>query len=411
MRAGSFGPAFIYMERAMKYVLVIFDGMADEPLAELDGKTPMQAANKKYMNELASKSKIGAAMTTPEGMTPGSDVTNMGILGYDPKVYYKGRAAIEAASLGVPMDTTDVAFRANLVATDGEKMLDSSAGHITTEEAHQLIALVDQKLSNNIINFYPGVSYRHLMIWHGGSMNVHLAAPYKFVGQLLKEHLPEGDGADKLTSLIYDSYELLNNHPINKKRRDEGKLPANMLWFWGEGRMPEIPNFFKEYGKKGAVVAAVDLIKGLGRMVGLKVFDVPGATGYVDTNFLGKGQYAANALKDYDFVWAHVEAPDEAGHEQNIQKKIKAIEDCDEKILGTILSAVKNIDEGVRILLMPDHPTPIATGSHAAAKVPFMLFDSTDIQNNSLPFDERAVKETDLVVEYAPELMKMLLKQ
>ena len=395
----------------MKYLLVIFDGMADEPLAELDGKTPMQVAKKPYMNELAGMGVVGAAYTTPQGMTPGSDVTNMGILGFDPLTYYKGRGAIEAASLGIPMETTDAAFRANLVSTDGEKMLDSSAGHVTTEEARELISTLDKQLSTNVIKFYPGVSYRHIMIWRGGSDNVHCTAPYKIHGQPFKEHLPEGDGDQKLISLICDSYEILDKHPINRRRADEGHLPANMIWFWGESRMPAIPSFFSQFGLSGAVVAAVDLIKGLGKMVGLKVFDVPGATGYIDTNYLGKGQYAAAALEKYDFEWTHVEAPDEAGHEKSIDKKIEAIQQCDEKVLGTILSAVKQRGEDTRILLMPDHPTPIATGSHAANKVPFILFDSRRNENNILPFDERGAEETKLVIEHAPVLMKMLLEQ
>lgn len=394
----------------MKYILIIFDGMADEPLKELDGKTPMQVAKKPYMDDIAAKGRVGAANTTPEGMTPGSDVTNMGILGFDPKIYYKGRGAIEAASLEIPMETTDAAFRTNLVSTDGELMLDSSAGHVTTEEARELIALVDSKLSTNLIKFYPGVSYRHIMIWRNGSDNVHCTAPYKIHGKPIKEYLPEGDGDQKLASLIFDSYEILDNHPINRRRRDEGHLPANMIWFWGESRLPEIPSFFKQFGMQGTVVAAVDLIKGLGRMVGLNVVDVPGATGYVDTNYLGKGQYAVAALDKYDFVWVHVEAPDEAGHESDIDKKIQAIQECDEKVLGTILSGVKQREDDVRILLMPDHPTPIATGSHSSDKVPFILFDSTKPERNILPFDERALYETDLVVEYTPDLMNMLLE-
>lgn len=394
----------------MKYLLVIFDGMADEPLAELDGKTPLQAAKTPYMDELASLGKIGAANTTPEGMAPGSDVTNMGILGFDPLKYYKGRGAIEAASLGIPMDTSDAAFRTNLVSTDGVKMIDSSAGHITTEEAHELIAVIDQKLSTNVIKFYPGVSYRHIMIWRGGSDNVHCTAPYKIHDKPFREYLPDGDGDSKMRSLIEDSYEILDNHPVNRRRRDEGHLPANMIWFWGESRLPAIPSFFREYGRTGAVVAAVDLIKGLGQMVGLKVINVPGATGYVDTNFLGKGQYALAALDVHDFVWVHVEAPDEAGHESDIEKKIRAIEDCDSKVLGTILDGVKKQGTDVRILLMPDHPTPIATGSHSTEKVPFLLFDSTKPERNTLPLDERGAQDTKLIVEFAPDLMKMLLE-
>lgn len=397
------------MTTEMKYLLIIFDGMADEPIAELDGKTPLQVARTPYMDDLASRSRIGAASTTPKGMSPGSDVTNMGILGYDPLKYYKGRGAIEAASLQIPMETTDAIFRTNLVSTDGEKMIDSSADHISTEEARELIATIDEKLSTNVIKFYPGVSYRHIMVWRGGSDNVHCTAPYKIHGQPIRDHLPKGDGDSKLIKLIEDSFEILDNHPVNRRRRDEGHLPANMIWFWGESRMPDIPSFFGEFGKTGAVVAAVDLIKGLGRMVGLKIVEVPGATGYVDTNYVGKGQFAAAALEDVDFVWVHVEAPDEAGHEGDIDKKIKAIEDCDGKVLGTILDNVKRRGYDVRILLMPDHPTPIATGSHSAEKVPFLLFDSTSPECNVLPMDERAVNETSLVIEYAPDLMKMLL--
>ncbi|MGC8863561.1 MAG: cofactor-independent phosphoglycerate mutase, partial [Armatimonadota bacterium] len=211
--------------------------------------------------------------------------------------------------------------------------------------------------------------------------------------------------------LMEDSFEILDTHPINRRRRDEGHMPANMLWFWGESHLPDIPSFFSKFGKTGAVVAAVDLIRGLGRMVGLKVIDVPGATGYVDTNYLGKGQYAVRAMEKYDFVWVHVEAPDEAGHENNLDKKIEAIQECDQKVLGTILDGVKKLGQEVRILLMPDHPTPISTGSHSADKVPFLLFDSTKPQHTNLPFDERAVLETTLVVDHAPELMKMLLQQ
>ncbi|MFQ3550055.1 MAG: cofactor-independent phosphoglycerate mutase, partial [Armatimonadota bacterium] len=394
----------------MKYLLVIFDGMADEPLAELDGKTPLQVARTPYMDSLAELSTIGSANTTPEGMAPGSDITNMGILGYDPIKYYTGRAAIEAASLQIPMSSTDIAFRANLISTDGEIMIDSSGGHISTDEAYELIKIIDEKLSTNKIKYYPGVSYRHIMIWHGGSMNVKLMPPYKIHGKKISEYMPEGDGAEKLKSIIEASFEILDNHPINKKRKDEGIEPANMLWFWGEGRMPEMPSFFKQFGKTGSVVAAVDLIKGLGRMVGLKVLNVPGATGYVDTNYVGKGEYAVEALKENDFVWVHVEAADEAGHEQDIDKKIKAIEDLDSKTLKTILDGVKKNNFDIRILLMPDHPTPIATGSHSSDPVPFMLYDSKKPVKNNLPYDERAVEETKLKIQYAPDLIRMLFE-
>jgi 2,3-bisphosphoglycerate-independent phosphoglycerate mutase len=370
----------------------------------------MQVARKPFMNGLAERSLVGAARTTPDGMYPGSDVTNMGILGYDPREFYTGRGAIEAASLQIPVEPSDAVFRTNLVATDGELMLESTAGHVTTEEARELIGVIEQKLSTNVIHFFPGVSYRHIMVWRGGSAEVKCAAPYKFHGEPFRDHLPEGDGDRKLTSLIEDSYEILDQHPINRRRRDEGHLPANMIWFWGESRAPRMPSFLTRFGRTGSVVAAVDLIRGLGRMVGLRVIDVPGATGYLDTDYLAKGRYAADALDNGDFVWVHVEAPDEAGHEKNIEKKIEAIEQCDEKVLGTILDSVKSKGLDTRILLMPDHPTPIATGSHSSEKVPFLLFDSTKPERNSLPFDERAVHDTRLVVDDGTQLIRMLFE-
>ncbi len=392
----------------MKYILMVFDGMADEPVDELDGKTPMQVARTPYMEGLAQKSVVGSVRTVPEGMYPGSDVANMSVLGYDPRVYYRGRAAIEAASLGIPMNETDVAFRANLISTDGELMLDSSGGHISTREARELIAVVDEKLSGGPVKFYPGVSYRHIMVWREGSMHVKLAAPYKIINEKLDSYMPEGDGAEKLRSLIYDSYEILDNHPVNVRRKDEGHLPANMLWFWGEGTMPSIPNFTMEFGKTGACVAAVDLIRGLAKMVGLKVYDVPGATGYVDTNYLGKGEYTLRGLGERDFVWVHVEAADEAGHEKDIDKKIKAIEELDSKVLGTVLDGISRMEEPVRILLLPDHPTPIATGAHSPDPVPYLLYDSSKPEENSIPFDERAVYEGVNFVEEGHRMIREL---
>lgn len=391
-------------------MLIIFDGMADEPLAELDGKTPLQAARTPNIDRLAQSGLVGAARTVPEGMYPGSDVTNMGILGYDPREFYTGRGAIEAASLEIPVRPRDAVFRTNLVATDGELMLDSTAGHVTTEEARELIGAVDAKLSTSAIRFYPGVSYRHIMVWADGSAEVRCTAPYKFHGQPFSQHYPEGDGAARLISMIQDSYEILNNHPVNRGRVDSGKLPANMIWFWGESRAPSLPSFLTRFGKTGAVVGAVDLIRGLGRMVGLKVIDVPGATGYLDTNYLGKGQHAVEALKRYDFVWVHVEAPDEAGHDKDAARKIEAIEQCDSKVLGTILAGVAETDIDVRILLMPDHPTPIATGSHSSEMVPFVLFDSSRPRRGELPFDESAVTASKIVIENTTDLIKMLFE-
>ena len=394
----------------MKYLLIIFDGMADEPIDELDGATPMQVAKTPFMDQLAEQGRVGVVYTTPEEMQPGSDITNMNILGYDPQEFYTGRAPLEAASLEIPLDPKDVAFRCNLVSTDGKLMLDSSAGHISTEEARILIDLVSEKLSTQFIRFYPGMSYRHIMVWRDGSDNVHTTAPYKFVGKPFADYLPEGDGEEKLRELILDSYEILSEHVINQRRIDEDHQPANMIWFWGEGRQPDIPSFFSRYGLKASVVAAVDLIRGFGRMVGMRVIDVPGATGYIDTNYAGKGQYALAALQDSDFVWVHVEAADEAGHEQKLDKKIEAIERMDAETLGTIMHGLEKTREDVRILLLPDHPTPLATGGHTSNPVPFVLYDSTNKQRNSLPFDENAVEESEFRIEEGHRLIDLLLE-
>ncbi len=393
----------------MKYILIIFDGMADEPRSDLDGKTPMQVARRPYMDKLARRGTVGMVRTVPEGMYPGSDTTNMSILGYDPVKYYKGRAPLEAASLQIPLETSDAAFRANLVATDGTNMVDSSAGHVSTQDARELISLIDQKLGSQFIKFYPGVSYRHIMVWRGGSDDVQTMAPYKIHGKPFGEYLPEGDGENKLRQLIYDSLEILDQHPINRRRRDEGHEPANMLWFWGQGRQPDMPSFFSERAMTGSVVAAVDLIRGIGRMVGLKLIDVPGATGYIDTNYLGKGQYALSALQQSDFVWVHVEAADEASHEGKLEAKIEAIENEDKLVLGTILEGMSKVDPDFRILLLPDHPTPVATQAHTANPVPFVLYDSRHDKGNKIPFDERADEDAKLRVDEGYRLMDMLL--
>lgn len=392
----------------MKYILVVLDGMADEFLPELDGKTPMMVARKPNLDRLAARGQVGIVTTTPPGMSPGSDVTNLSILGYDPRKYYTGRGPLEAASLEIPLETRDVAFRCNLVSTDGAAITESSAGHVSTEEARVLIELLDEKLGTSRIKFYPGVSYRHITVWRDGSADVECAAPYRIVGEPFREHLPMGDGEDKLRSMIYDSYEILDGHPINRRRVDEGHHPANMVWFWGQGVQPDIPPFFNLRGMTGSVVAAVDLIRGIGRMVGLKLYDVPGATGYTDTNYLGKGQYAVGALRQQDFVWVHIEAPDEAAHEGDLDAKIEAIEQIDEKVIGTIVEGMKDIGE-FRLLALPDHPTPVKTRSHSDSPVPFVLYSSAQETANSLPYDERALDEAKLRVEEGHRLIELLL--
>ncbi|MCC6484769.1 MAG: cofactor-independent phosphoglycerate mutase [Armatimonadetes bacterium] len=393
----------------MKYILLVFDGMADIPGPELDGKTPLMVARTPFMDDLASKGLVGKTVNHPDGMYAGSDVCNMSILGYDPARYYCGRGPLEAASVGIPLDRADVAFRCNLITTDGEHILNSSAGHISTEEARPLIDCVAQKLGSRTVQFYPGVSYRHLMVWRDGKDDIHCDEPYRFIGEPVSEHLPRGDGEEKLRSLIWDSVDLLDNHPVNKRRRDEGLPVANMVWFWGQGRVPDLPSFLTKYGKRGSVVAAVDLVRGIGRISGLRVVDVPGATGYVDTNYAGKGEYAFEELREMDFVFVHVEAPDEAGHEKDAEKKIFAIEQCDELVLGTILHRMKRYDD-FRILILPDHPTPISTGGHSQEPVPFLLFDSRRHRDNSVPFDERALEDARTFVDDGTQLLPMLFK-
>ncbi|MDI6828554.1 MAG: cofactor-independent phosphoglycerate mutase, partial [Armatimonadota bacterium] len=352
----------------VKYILIIPDGMADRPIPELDGKTPMQVARKPNMDWLAAKGQVGVVKTIPEGMEPGSDVAAMSLLGYDPRKFYTGRGPIEAASMEIPLDKKDVAFRCNLVSSDGTIMIDYSGGHVSTEEARELMTYVNEKLGTRKVQFYPGVSYRHIMVWRDGSADVKTEPPHNIIGKPIKNYFPLGDGDDMLRGLIFDSLEILDDHPINRRRRDEGKNPANMIWPWGQGRALDMPNFLAKTGHTGAVVAAVDLLKGLGRAVGLKVVNVPGATGYLDTNFKGKGIAAVEALRDRDFVLVHVEAPDEAAHLGDIDKKIEAIENVDKLLLGALLDGLKSF-ERYRILVTPDHATPIEMKTHSTDQV------------------------------------------
>jgi 2,3-bisphosphoglycerate-independent phosphoglycerate mutase len=396
-------------ERGIKYILVVPDGMGDRPLDELDGKTPMQVAKKDNMNLLASKGRVGAVQTIPEGMSPGSDVAAMSLLGYDPRKFYTGRAPIEAISMRIPLDKSDIAFRCNLVSSDGETMVDYSGGHVTTEESNELITLVNEKLGNRIIKFYPGISYRHIMVWNGGSADVETTPPHNITGKPLEGHLPEGDGDQQLRKLIFDSLDLLDNHPINRRRRDEGKSPANMIWLWGQGRALDVPSFFSKNGVTGSVVAAVDLVKGMGRAAGLNIPTVPGVNGYIDTNYVGKAEYALEELKNHDFVMVHVEAPDEMGHNGDLENKIKAIENIDKMVLGTLLEGLKDVDR-YRILVVPDHVTPISIRTHASDPVPFMIYSSFEKGGTDLPFDERAVPETKLRVDEGYRLIDLLLE-
>jgi 2,3-bisphosphoglycerate-independent phosphoglycerate mutase len=401
----------------MKYIVIIGDGMADRPLRELDGKTPLQAASAPNMDRLASAGLMGKVRTVPEGMHPGSDVANLSILGYDPRKYYSGRAPLEASSIGVKLSRDDVAFRCNLVTLkfNREKtraiMEDYSSGHITTEEARALIKEVGSKLGSEAIRFYPGVSYRHLMVWSGGSAEVECVPPHDILGRDIIDYLPVGEGEDVLRKIMKNSVDILEDHPVNKERVRNGKNPGNSVWFWGQGKQPALPTFREKYGISGSLISAVDLTRGLGICAGFEILDVPGMTGYLDTNYQGKADAALDSLNRVDFVYIHVESPDEAGHSGRYKDKIKAIEDFDALVVGAVMKNTEKLGE-YRILLMPDHPTPIELRTHTADPVPFVLFDSRKTRKNEgAEFSEKILERDDLLsFEEGHRLMDYFIK-
>ena len=396
----------------MKYILLVPDGAADEPLSELDGKTPLEVARTPYLDDLARNGLVGTLEVTPPDMYPGSDAANMALLGYDPTRYYTGRGPIEAAAMGLPMEARDVAFRCSLITTDGETLLDYSAGHITTDEARPLIELANSKLGTRALTLFPGVSYRHILRWHDGPTDVQTHPPHENMGTLLSAIYPSGDGESRLRGFIEDSLNLLDDLPFNKQRRNQGKPPANTLWPWSPGRVPQLPSFLSVRGVTGAVISAVDVVRGLGRLTGLEVVNVPGATGYFDTNYEGKGKYALDALSRHDFVWVHVEAPDEAGHAGNIDEKIRAIENFDKLVVGTLLDGLKKLDD-FRLLCAPDHKTPVSTRGHTIGPVPFLLYDSRKALRGGghIPFDERALYEAKVRLPQGFRLIEDLFAQ
>lgn len=373
----------------MKFAVLIGDGMADRPLEPLGGKTPLMAAHTPNMDRLAQKGTVGAVRTIPKGFPPGSDVANLSIMGYDPHKYYTGRAPLEAASMGVELTRGDVAYRCNLVTLapgrgggggdyTESRMLDYSSGHVTSEEAGELIAALQAALGNEEIKFHPGVSYRHLMLWRDGEHEAACTPPHDITGEVIAPHLPTGPGQKRLVELMERSADVLKDHPVNRARTGGGKRPANSIWLWGQGGKPSLPDFKEKFGLTGgAIVSAVDLTRGLGICAGLEVLKVPGITGYVDTNYSGKAEHSLRALKEWaDFVYIHVEAPDEAAHEGNVDLKIKAIEDFDSLVVGPVMDGMKALGAH-RVLLLPDHATPIEIKTHSEEPVPFVLYDST----------------------------------
>ncbi len=396
----------------MKYIILLSDGMSDEPIAQLGGKTPMEVANTPNMDRLCRAGKIGLAATVPEGYPPGSDVANLSVFGYDPAECYSGRSPLEAASMGVELGPNDVAFRLNFVWLEAHYgklyMGDFSAGHISTPEASLLIETLHKELGGDEFNFYPGVSYRHLMVWRNGKDQLTFTPPHDISTHSIEDHLPQGDGADVLLDLCNSAQMLLNDHPVNNKRVAENKLPANSVWFWGHGRKPVMETYQQRYGLTGAVISAVDLIRGIGVNAGLDIIEVPGATGYLDTNYRGKAEYAVAALKQGDFVYVHVEAPDEAGHGGLLDEKIKAIESFDREVVGTIIDSLPEIGD-CRILITPDHPTPVEKRTHTSDPVPYVLFDSRhDLESVATGYTEAEAKRCGEVVP-GHQLLTMLM--
>jgi 2,3-bisphosphoglycerate-independent phosphoglycerate mutase len=388
-----------------KYVVIIGDGMADRPIDELGGLTPLKKALTANMDKLAQKGIIGKVRTIPEGFHPGSDVANLSILGYDPAKYYTGRAPLEAASIGVKLDENDVAYRCNLVTLKFDRsrthavMDDYSSGHITTEEARELIKAIKSGLEKEDIVFYPCVSYRHLMVWKNGSLNIECVPPHDISEREITDYLPVGERDTVLRKLMRDSVDILEGHSINKERLKHGKKPANSIWLWGQGKKPELPIYQEKYGLKGALISAVDLTKGLGIYAGFEILKVPGVTGWLDTNYSGKAEYALNALKDVDFVYIHVEAPDEAGHSGNYKDKIRAIEDFDALVVGPVMKGLRERFKDYRVLLMPDHATPIKLRTHTDEPVPFVIYDScNEKKNKGVTYDESITERKDIMV-------------
>lgn len=406
----------------MKYIILLGDGMADRPRQDLGGKTCLQAARTPNLDQLATLGQVGMVHTVPEGYAPGSDVANLSVLGYDPRAYYTGRSPLEAASIGVQLGPSDVAFRCNLVtlkmaggASSGRRkavMEDFSAGHISTEEARSLIEEIDSKLGSEHIRFYPGVSYRHLMVWKGGKDRMECTPPHDIQDKDIQDYLPRGEGDEVINELMEGSYDLLLNHPVNRARLEGGKRSANSIWLWGQGKRPSMPTFREKYGIEGAVISAVDLTKGLGVYAGFEVINVPGATGWLDTNYVGKAEHALFALKSKDIVYLHVEAPDEAGHTGDLKNKIRAIEDFDEFVVGNVMHGMKQFDE-YRILALPDHPTPLEIRTHSAEPVPFVLYDNrNERKGGPVTYDERIADRKDaLVFKEGYKLMDHFLRK
>ena len=399
----------------MKYIVVLGDGMADRPMDELNGKTPLEAANTPVMDEMAGKGLVGLAHTIPEGMSPGSDTANLAVLGYNPRLYYTGRSPLEALSIGVDMKETDVALRCNIVTVSDDDLpyeektiIDHSSSEISTEDAAVLIDAVRKELENDSYKFYVGTSYRHLTIWDKGDV-VPLTPPHDILGKVIGGYLPKEAA---LYEMMKKSYDILNNHPLNVARAEKGLNKANSLWFWGAGTKPCLTSFFEKTGKKGVMISAVDLLKGIAVGAEMKVIEVEGADGTLHTNYEGKAQAAVDALlkDDYDFAYIHVEAPDEMGHQGSLERKLKAIEFLDERVIKVVKEQMDASGAEYRMLVTPDHPTPIVLRTHTPDPIPFLLYDSTRQRRRIGFYNEKEAMESGIVVEDGYQMIDKLLE-
>lgn len=396
----------------MKYIIVVPDGASDYPIDELGGKTPLEVADTPYMDALAKRGLLGRVKTIPRGYIPSSDVANLSLMGYDPQEYYSGRGPLEAANLGIELGDDDLAFRCNLITEGQGKLLDYSAGHISSKEAKIIMADINKALGDKTLEFYPGTSYRNLMVFRGGKRlgldKLKYFAPHDILNKSIAKHLSKGKAGKVIIDLMERSKAVLENSEINKVRIDLGESPANMIWLWGCGPKPSMPSFEEKYGLKGAVVSAVDLIKGIGKIVGLDVLEVEGANGYYDTNYLGKAQAALKALEKYDFVFVHIEATDEASHNQDLRMKLACIERIDRMVVGEIVSKLQ--DKEFKILITPDHPTPLSKRTHTDEPVPFLI-SGTDIQSGGFSgYSEVEAQNSSLYFDKGVDLLKYFLK-
>ncbi len=394
----------------MKYAVFVGDGMSDEPMAELDGKTPLMVAHTPNLDRMVRTGIGGWCQITPPGYSPGSDVANLGVLGYDVSTCYTGRSPLEAAAMGVELGAADVAFRCNLVTLDDDfsVMGDFSAGHITTEEAAELIRFVDERLGTDTLRFHPGVSYRHLLVWSGGVTGMECTPPHDISDRPVADYLPKGEGADTVLGLMRESWRILADHPVNLSRAERGLKPANSLWLWGQGRRPAVESFESRFGKRGGMISAVDLLKGIAVNIGFERFEVEGATGWIDTNYDGKAAACIEGLRRHDIMCVHVESPDEAGHAGRLDYKIKAIEDFDAKIVGPVLDYLESQGE-YRAVACPDHPTPVALKTHTRAPIPFAMCGTGIAPDANVAYDERLLDAGSVSFDPGHRMMAFML--